>query len=111
MSGVVGKLSVYVPSQIIDEFELNLVEMIYFKCCRENFILDYKLLITEHFLLSKMAVFWVVAMMMKAASISETSVNFHQTTRCNNPEDSHLHTRRRENLKYHSLLFISPVID
>jgi hypothetical protein len=39
-----------------------------------------------------MAVFWVVA------STSETSVKFYQTTRCNNPEDSHLHTRR-ENLK------------
>jgi hypothetical protein len=39
------------------------------------------------------------ALMMEAASTSETSVNFHQTTRRNNPEDSHLHTRRRENLK------------
>jgi hypothetical protein len=29
------------------------------------------------------------------------SVNFYQTTRPNNPEDSHLHTRHRENLKYH----------
>jgi hypothetical protein len=26
----------------------------------------------------------------------EMSVNFHQTTRCNIPEDSHLHTSRRE---------------
>jgi hypothetical protein len=33
------------------------------------------------------------------ASTSETSVNFYQTTRLNNPEDSHLHTRRHENLK------------
>jgi hypothetical protein len=39
------------------------------------------------------------AMMMDAASTYETSVNFYQTTRRNNPEDSHLHTRRRENLK------------
>jgi hypothetical protein len=49
----------------------------------------------------KMAVFWVVApcaLMMEAASTSEASVNFHQTTRRYNPEDSHLHTRRRENL-------------
>jgi hypothetical protein len=37
--------------------------------------------------------------MIKAASTSETSVNFYQTTRRNNPEDSHIHTRRRENLK------------
>jgi hypothetical protein len=27
---------------------------------------------------------------MQAASTSETLVNFYQTTRCNNPEDSHL---------------------
>jgi hypothetical protein len=55
-----------------------------------------------------MAVFWVVpasiissmiALMMEAASTSETLINFYQTTRRNNPEDSHLHTRRPENLK------------
>jgi hypothetical protein len=34
----------------------------------------------------------------KAASTSETSVNFYQTTRRYNPEDNHIHTRRRENL-------------
>jgi hypothetical protein len=39
--------------------------------------------------------------MMEVASISETSVNFYQITWCNNPEDSHLHTRRRENFKSH----------
>jgi hypothetical protein len=57
----------------------------------------------------KMAVFWVVApcslvvvdisemfsasiiaLMMEAVSTSETSVKFYQTTRRNNPEDSHL---------------------
>jgi hypothetical protein len=32
---------------------------------------------------------------------SETSVNFYQTTRRYNPEDSHLRTHRRENLKSH----------
>jgi hypothetical protein len=37
--------------------------------------------------------------MMEAASTSETSVNFYQTARRYNPEASHLHTRRRENLK------------
>jgi hypothetical protein len=35
------------------------------------------------------------------ASISETSVNVHHTTRRNNPEDSHIYIRRRENLKSH----------
>jgi hypothetical protein len=37
--------------------------------------------------------------MMEAARTSETLVNFYQTTRCYNPEDSKLHTHRRENLK------------
>jgi hypothetical protein len=46
----------------------------------------------------KMAVFWVVApcisLMMEAASTSETSVNFYQTTWRNNPEDSQLRRLR-----------------
>jgi hypothetical protein len=29
--------------------------------------------------------------MLEAASTSETSVNFYQSTQCNNPADSHLH--------------------
>jgi hypothetical protein len=51
----------------------------------------------------KITVFWVdaIAVMMEAVCTSETSVNFHHSTRCNNPEDSHLHTRRRENVKSH----------
>jgi hypothetical protein len=40
-------------------------------------------------------------MVMEATSTSETSVNFYQTTWCNNPEDSHLHTHCCENLKSH----------
>jgi hypothetical protein len=32
----------------------------------------------------------IISVMMKAASISETSVYFYQTTQRNNPEDSHL---------------------
>jgi hypothetical protein len=35
----------------------------------------------------KMAVFTLI---MEAANTSETLVNFYQTARCNNPEDSHL---------------------
>jgi hypothetical protein len=41
----------------------------------------------------------LIALMMEAARTSETVVNFYQTTRCYNPEDSNLHTHRRENLK------------
>jgi hypothetical protein len=37
--------------------------------------------------------------MMEAARTSETSVNFCQNTRRNNPEDSHLYICRREKLK------------
>jgi hypothetical protein len=43
----------------------------------------------------------MIALMMEAASASETSANFYQTARRYNPEDSRLHTRRRENLKSH----------
>jgi hypothetical protein len=61
-----------------------------------------------------MAVFWVVAPcslvevylrfsgaclliapMLEVLSTSETTVNFYQSTRHNNPEDNHLHTRSR----------------
>jgi hypothetical protein len=46
-----------------------------------------------------MAVFWVaapcslveLALIMEAVSTSETSVNFYQPNRCNNPEDTYLH--------------------
>jgi hypothetical protein len=33
-----------------------------------------------------------IVLMMKVVSTSETSVRFYQTTRCNIPEDSHLHS-------------------
>jgi hypothetical protein len=42
-----------------------------------------------------------IALMMEAASPSETSVNFYQIAGRNNPEDNHFHTRRRKNLKSH----------
>jgi hypothetical protein len=37
---------------------------------------------------------------------SETSVNFYDTTRRNILEDSHLHTRRRENLISHVMRYV-----
>jgi hypothetical protein len=40
----------------------------------------------------------MIALMMEAASTSKTSVKFYQTTRRNNPEDSHFQTSRRDNL-------------
>jgi hypothetical protein len=43
----------------------------------------------------------MMTMMMETATTSVTPVNVYQTTRRNNPEDSHLHTRHRENLKSH----------
>jgi hypothetical protein len=43
----------------------------------------------------------MIALMMEAASTSETLVNFYQTTRRNYSEDNNLHTRHRENLKSH----------
>jgi hypothetical protein len=43
----------------------------------------------------------LIALMMEAATTCETSVHFYQTTRRNNPEDCHLHTRRRVKLKSH----------
>jgi hypothetical protein len=64
----------------------------------------------------KMAVFWDVApcspkqsirvmnitLMMEAVSFSEASVNIYQTTQCNIPEDSCLHTCQLENLKLYT---------
>jgi hypothetical protein len=41
----------------------------------------------------------IITLMMEAASTSETSVNFYQTTHRYNPEGSHLHTRHCKNLK------------
>jgi hypothetical protein len=41
----------------------------------------------------------IIALMTETAGTSETLVNFYQTTRRYNPEDSHLHTYRRQNLK------------
>jgi hypothetical protein len=44
-----------------------------------------------------------IALMMEAASVSETSANFYQTTRSMIGGTSHLHTRQHESLKFHDL--------
>jgi hypothetical protein len=43
----------------------------------------------------------LIVLMMEAARTSETSVEIQLRTRLYIPEDSELHTRRRENLKSH----------
>jgi cell division protein FtsL len=43
----------------------------------------------------------MIALMMEAVLTSQTLVNINLTTRQYIPEDSKLHTRRRENLKSH----------
>jgi hypothetical protein len=43
----------------------------------------------------------LIALMKEAASTSETSASFYETTQRNIPEDSHVDTRRRENPKSH----------
>jgi hypothetical protein len=48
----------------------------------------------------------ITALMMEAVSTSEMSVSFYQTIRRNIPEDSHLYTRRCENLKTHHQLVV-----
>jgi hypothetical protein len=55
-----------------------------------------------------MAVFWVIRVMMEAARTYEMLVNFYQTTRCYNPEDSHLCTHRLKNLKSYLTLKLFP---
>jgi hypothetical protein len=42
----------------------------------------------------------LIVLIMEAASTPETSINFYHTSQPNQPEDSHLHTRRRENLNF-----------
>jgi hypothetical protein len=45
--------------------------------------------------------------MMEVGRTSETLVNVYHTTRCYNPEDSHLRIHRRENLKSYLILLHS----
>lgn len=43
---------------------------------------------------------------MEAAITSEKSLNFYRTTRSNDPEASHLHTRCNKNLKSHRIILL-----
>jgi hypothetical protein len=48
----------------------------------------------------------IIALVMEAARTSETSVDIQLRTRQYIPEDSGLHTRRRENLKSHEIIAV-----
>jgi hypothetical protein len=56
---------------------------------------------------SEVPVASIIVLMMEAASTSETSVSFHQTTHRNITQDSHLDIRLRENLEFHDMYFIA----
>jgi hypothetical protein len=51
----------------------------------------------------------LITLMMEAARTFETSVIIYLNTRQYIPEDSELHTRRRENLKSHVSRQVSPL--
>jgi hypothetical protein len=51
----------------------------------------------------------IVSLKMEAVRTSETSVNIYLTTWQYIPEDSELHTRRRENLKSHKFTWDSNI--
>jgi hypothetical protein len=79
--------------------------------CDKGQIISIGLIGTLHFYLktgiklrSKNILYFVppssgLTALMEAASTYETSVNFYETTQCNSPEDSHLHTHHCENHK------------
>jgi hypothetical protein len=48
-----------------------------------------------------------VVLMMEAVCTSKTSVNFYQTTRRYNPEDSHLHTEHEWLYKWVYLIYLA----
>jgi hypothetical protein len=48
----------------------------------------------------------LIALMMERESTSETSVNFYQTTRSNNPEESHLLNPLQPSVK----LYVAPTL-
>jgi hypothetical protein len=67
-----------------------------------NAVMNLRVLAPRSYLVS------AFTLMMEAVSISETSVNFYEITRHNIPENSHLHTRCRENPESHKQLLVLP---
>jgi hypothetical protein len=53
----------------------------------------------------------MMALTTETAGTSETSVNFYQTARRYNAEQSRLHTSRRENLKSHCEVYVKLYLD
>jgi hypothetical protein len=51
----------------------------------------------------------MIPLMIEAVQTSETSVNSYQSTRRCNPEGSHLHSHRRENLKSYLVLHVPQI--
>jgi hypothetical protein len=47
----------------------------------------------------------IIALMVESVHSPETAICFHETTRRWIPESCHLHTRRRENLKFQPIEF------
>jgi hypothetical protein len=52
----------------------------------------------------------VFALIMKVVGTFEMTVNFYRTIRRNMPEDNHLHTRRRDNLKSQKVFCLTFVV-
>jgi hypothetical protein len=61
----------------------------------------------EFYKLTKQVYYKIIALLVEAVNISETSLNFYDTARGNIQEGCHLHIRRRENLKCHRFISIS----
>jgi hypothetical protein len=52
----------------------------------------------------------IIRAMIEAVIAPDTSVNFHETARCNIPEECHFYISRRENLNSHTLQFSDGII-
>jgi hypothetical protein len=48
----------------------------------------------------------LISLMLEEVQTSETLVNLNQSARRSNPEDSHFHTHRRENLNSYMIMYL-----